>query len=442
MKLSKVKISNILGIEDYTLTPGGFTTISGRNGTGKTSILEAIKGALQGGAHDATLLRNGAESGEIVLLLDDGRSITKRVTAEGSSVILTNAEGKRASKPATELAKLIDMLSVNPVDFLSAPAKKRLSVLLESMPLEIDGEALAAAAGIPVDIAPGVHGLQVIADVAKKVYDERTGTNRAVREKDATINQLRQAVPDPVAGVIGSEEEIAAQVAAADAAKVAELRRIDKHLEKLTNKAQEEKQARRDKLLADIDALKEAAKADADAIDARMTTNSTKAAAARCQCLVFNAEDVAPLNAALANIRQNREAVAKREQTLATIKQMESELTDLRSDAERQTKALEDIEAFKARLLADLPIPGLEVADGEILVDGVPFDRVNTARQVSIAVGIARLRAGPLGVVCVDRIECLDAESMAELHKQASDAGLQMLVTRVSDEEFTVDTQD
>lgn len=60
MKIAHVKISNILGIAELEFTPAGFNEISGPNGTGKTSVLEAIKAALSTG-HDATLLRKGAE---------------------------------------------------------------------------------------------------------------------------------------------------------------------------------------------------------------------------------------------------------------------------------------------------------------------------------------------------------------------------------------------
>ena len=83
MKVNKITISNILGLESYEIKPGQFTAITGANGQGKTSALDAIKAAV-GGGHDATLLRNGATEGRIVLELDDGSSIVKRVTAAKS----------------------------------------------------------------------------------------------------------------------------------------------------------------------------------------------------------------------------------------------------------------------------------------------------------------------------------------------------------------------
>ena len=85
-KIAKIRINNILGIDELEFDAGQFNQISGPNGTGKTSVLEAIKATLRGG-HDATLLRTGAEKGETVLVLDDGTEIAKRVTPASRAAV-------------------------------------------------------------------------------------------------------------------------------------------------------------------------------------------------------------------------------------------------------------------------------------------------------------------------------------------------------------------
>mgnify|MGYP001493802624 CR=1 FL=1 len=88
----------------------------------------------------------------------------------------------------------------------------------------------------------------------------------------------------------------------------------------------------------------------------------------------------------------------------------------------------------------------LEVRDGEIFRNDVPFDRLNTAQQVEVAVEVAKLRAADLGVICVDRIECLDSASLEAFRKSALESGLQLFVTRVADhvdgEGFQIETDD
>ena len=124
MQINHVKINNILGIDHLEFEAGQFVTIGGANGLGKTSVLEAIKAAL-GKGQDATLLRSGADKGEVVLVLDNGGTISAKVTAAGTTRAVKSAEGKTSAKPAQALAGLVDLMSVNPVDFLLAKPADR-----------------------------------------------------------------------------------------------------------------------------------------------------------------------------------------------------------------------------------------------------------------------------------------------------------------------------
>jgi DNA repair exonuclease SbcCD ATPase subunit len=425
MQISHIRISNILGIEELEFSPGGFTEIAGKNGTGKTSVLEAIKSVAKGG-HDATLLRNGAEKGEIVFVLDDGMEIKRRVSQSTSTTDVLR-DGKKVARPAEVVKALTDMLSVNPVEFLLAPKKDRVRVLLESMPIEADAEHLTELSGFPVEAQEGIHALHIIDTVYKQVYDIRTGTNRAVKEKEGTIKQLRQAMPAAPGGVQGGEDELQAKLDALTNTRDAELTRI---------------QTKLDGIRKDTGDKIEALRKQIDELNAAYADIERKAATQREKTLQKHMDERAPVLTQLNVIRSNRDAAAKREQTKEVIKQMEGELETLSSDAQKQTKALADLEAYKSELLASLPIPGLSVQDGEIFRDGVPFDRLNTAQQVEIAVEIAKLRAGDLGVICVDRIECLDSASLDAFRQRAQESGLQLFVTKVADEEFSIKSKD
>jgi hypothetical protein len=461
LTVAHLKISNILGIKSLEFSPGRFNTIDGKNGEGKTSVLEAIRAAT-GTGHDATLLRKGATEGEVVLVLDDGAKINKRVTAAGSKTDITDADGAKVKKPAEFFRTLVDSLSVNPIEFLSAPKKDRVKVLLEAMPIKVDFERLEKISGLTAIDDGSVHGLAIIDDIRARVFSDRTGTNRAVKEKDNTINQLTLAMPEVPGGVEGSEDELRAQVEAATTAKDAEVSRVRDKLDGIKAENQTtidalraETQGRIDAIRADIqrqiDELKAsgtaqveeintATNAAIEAIQADERETERKAGVQREKTIQKHTDIVTPLNQTLESIRTNRSAHARREQAQETIKQMEVELNALTLDAAAQTKAIEDIDAYKLELLAALPIPGVVVTDGEIYRDGVVFDRLNTAQQVGIAVEIAKLRSGDLGICCVDRLECLDPEAFESFREQIATSNLQLFVTTVSGEEFNVHT--
>ena len=432
MKIDRISIRNILGIESLEFDAGQFNAILGPNGAGKSSVLEAIKATLQGG-QDATLLRAGADKGEVVLLLDNGGSISARVNPSGITRAIKSADGKAAARPVDALRQLVDLTSVNPVVFLAASPKDRARVLLDTMPIEADTAKLAEMSGMEVDAPAGQHALATIETVRKQVYDHRTGTNRAVKEKDNTINQLRAAMPPALAGVEGDESSITAQVQQAEQAKQAELERIANKLDTVrTNHAATCGQLK-ERAQAEIDAIRERLAADLQSHAADLAKIESAATAQRERTVAKHTAAVGPMNAALAAIRLNRESAGRRAGALATIKQMETELADLQADAERQTAALDAIDAYRTSLLSSLPIPGLEVRDGEIYRDNVPFDRLNTAQRVSIAVEVAKLRAGRLGVCCVDGLELMDPKTWEAFRAAARESDLQLFVTRVGE---------
>lgn len=440
MKIQHLRISNILGITQLEITPGGtITEIAGENGQGKTSVLEAVKAATQTG-HDATLLRHGAEKGEIVLVLDDGVELHKRVTAESSKLDLIK-DGKKVTRAADTIKGLTDLLSVNPVDFLTAPKKKRVEVLLEAMPIAVDAKHLEQIAGMPVDAQAGIDGLALIEFVHKAVYDDRTGTNRAVKEKDATINQLRLGMPEAPGGVEGDEDELRAQLDAAKSSHDNEQARITTKLEGLRGQTAQKVATLREEAEAKIAAIRAEVEQAIAAERTGLADFEGKAARQREKTTATFQEQALPLQVGITAITSNRDAAAKRKVTLETLERMEKELEDLRGDVDRQTAALDAIQAYKSELLNALPIPGLEVRDGEVFRHGVPFDRLNTAQQVEIAIEIAALRAGDLAVCCVDRFECLSPDTFAAFKQRAEQLGLQLFVTRVEPCELTVRTE-
>lgn len=456
MRIERLKISNILGIEELDFEAGAFNVARGKNGTGKTSVLEAIKSVVKGG-DDATLLRNGATKGEIVLVIDDGTEIKRRVTQKAVQPLVVEKNGVRVDRPSDTVKALIDMISVNPVDFLKAEKKKRVNVLLESLPMSADPVRLAEIVGHEVVLQDGRHALEQIQSVYQSVYDDRTGTRRAVREKESTINQLAATLPP--AAETGPEDKggLVAELARIDDAKDAEIARIDGKLDGYRKAADDDIKAETERLsewkdeqqaaiaglenqilairrgIIDQTAVSQKVKEDRYG---EFTEIAAKAEKQRTKVLTAHAQERAGTAAKLDDIDSRLAAITRARQTRDTIKSMRADADSLADDVERQDAALKQIEAYKSELLAALPIDGLAVVEGEIFRHGVVFDRLNTGQQVEIAVEIAKLRAGDLGVICVDGIESLDSEHFDAFRDRAIASGLQLFVSRVADSEF------
>jgi DNA repair exonuclease SbcCD ATPase subunit len=425
MQVSKISISNILGVESIEFEPGKVTEISGKNGEGKTSILEAIKSVIKGG-HDATLLRKGAEKGEVVLVLDNGMTITKRVT-EGKSDTIVERDGMKAARPAETIKALVDALSANPIEFLRAPEKERVKVLLEAMPLQADLAKLSDITGVDAGWLGDMHAMDAIAQLHKQIYDERTGDARAAKEKQGTITQLSNALPPETAqdmdGNDGNMADLNNSLDAIVTAKDQEIQRISEKLTDLQECARTEIQ----QLEAQIAAVKE-----------KYTAQEARATEARRRAMEKYEHDKAAIRQKMEAINAKVESRARHAQTLETIKTLREEAANLEGIVAKKTASLAALDAYKTELLSSLPVPGLEVVNGKVLRNGIPFDRLNTAQQVQVAIEIAKLRAGKLGLICVDGIELLDPSSYSEFKQQALDSGLQMIIARVDSNHLSI----
>jgi energy-coupling factor transporter ATP-binding protein EcfA2 len=446
MKVAKVRISNILGIDTLEILPGQFTVITGQNSSGKTSVLSAIRSVFDGG-NDATLLRKGAEHGEVVIVLDDGTEIREDIDAEDKAKysIREPVYGSKMSEPRKVIARLFDPNQLNPVAFLAAKGKDRLNMLLEAIPMKVSPEEIKDAVGDVVTTpAPAGHALQAIDGIRKWIFDTRTGCNRALKEKGATAEELQQTVPT-AAEMAHNWEEAAARAESDDKAtrdarakelagvvadagkKTAEAEKdASDILASLTSQESEEINEIRVKFANKRNEIQKARDLAKDGIRAQREAKNIAIEKTY-------AEQLEKLSAEAATAREKATALTRNKAQLDLLGKMKLDVLRLDDEAAKLTGAIERLDALKVKLCSKLPVKGLEVREGEIYLDGVAFERVNTANQIHFAIELAKLRAGKLKLVVVDGLERMDSSFFAEFEQAAKATDLQWIVTRVTD---------
>jgi len=435
-RVKRIHIQNILGIEDLEIEPGRITLIQGENASGKTSVLEAIKEAVRGG-HDATLIRHGADEGEVVLVFDDDITVRKRIRRHGSQVDVRHPTMGKISAPQSFLNGLFDRLALNPVEFLYA--SDRATKLLEAMPLEVDegrlGEALGdASADLPVGVdTDGRHALEVIEAVRKVVYDERTAVNRVVRENQAAAERLRESLPAESEAV---DPQAIERLEAEKAEKEEAVRRELRHI---TAAEQDKVQAITSAAANEIERLREAIREVERRAEAEISAARQVAANAREGAQAEAGPDITRMAEEIAAARERLREAGRHENIRQMLDETERRAEEHARKSERLTEAIRRLDALKGQLLEELPIPGVEIRDGEVYRDGVPFPRMNTAEQVKLAVEVARLRAGDVPLACVDGMECLDQRTFDLFIASLDASGMQAVVTRVSNDPLTVE---
>ena len=449
-RCTQIEVVNIMGIEQLKFVPGNVTVVSGRNGAGKTSVLEAIRSVLKGG-HDASLLRAGAEKGSVRILLEDGTEMVKTITPESSNLRVVHPVAGRVSKGQALVDSLVDSLGVDPMALLNCPAQKRAEYLADVMALDVPEAALREAAGRPVAVGKlpaGASGLDRLEAVRKALYDERTGVNRTAKDKRTTAAQLRETLPPE--GDVGApdaaglrERKAVGEVALRSTEKAAAAKR-DEALEAIRGNAQGEIDAVRAdaaERIREIEREREAAIARIKERAENLADEARGAAAAEVKAAEAKIRpELDRLTAEIAAAEAAEKEHARAEKTREILAAAERDADKAEVESAALTQALERIDALKTSLLEKLPIKGLEIREGAVFVDGLQFERVNSARQIEVAFQVAKLRAGKVGLIVADGLERFDEETYRTFEAAAASAGLQFVVGRVGSGELSVRT--
>lgn len=499
LRVMSVAVQDVLGIKEVSLEPGSVTVIRGKNGSSKSSLLAAVQTALGGGslAKIARIDPSGAPTEpEVVLVLEGEGYEHYRVERNGEKVRVRSRVGNSAAledvaKPQAFLSSLFDAGCANPVRFLTAPDKERALLLLEALPLSFSRERLLEDMGITAEelkvmgaIPAGLHPLEEIAMIRESVFRTRTGVNRDQQQQFASAEQLKRSIPadmprdlsatihrletslDELKALAAKEE---ADVTHAEGIAVTTARnaydrdaqllgsdfkvtaaKARREHEVLAASIRADAEQRIAELLAETERAIATAKDEAEraisAADERRDLAFRTAADIATSARTANAlrvEEVITRSAELARLRaehqENTRADALREQ----VDLFEASSNRLHGEAKRLTDALTALDAHRRRLADNLPIPGLEIEGKAIRVNGVPYEQLNTAQRVAIAVKVSTLRAQAqrLPVVFVDGAEALDTEHFEFLVSALEGAGCQAFIGRVDDGALTVQTR-
>ncbi len=400
MKIVQLQAENVKRLKAVTITPdGNIVEITGRNGQGKSSVLDAIWWALSGTTHiQAVPIRKGENEARIRLDLGEIK-VTRTFRAREdktftTSIVVENTEGARYPSPQRMLDSLLGALSFDPLAFTRMDGKAQMETLKRFV-TGIDFDAIEKA--------------------NKADFDRRTDVNRQARTLRA------QAI-----GIAVPEDAPAERVD--DAALVEEMQRAGEH-----NALVERRKANRDTFLADTQRL-EARAADLRAqaqelldeaadVDERAAERRRQIAAAEP---LPEPIDTAALRERIDDARTINAAVALREQR----QRIEAEAAEAEAQAAALTKAMEERAAQKRDAIAKaaLPVPGIGFGEDEILLDGVPFDQASSAEQLRTSVAIAMAANPKLRVIRVQDGSLLDEEAMRILAEMAAEADYQVWI--------------
>ncbi len=435
-KVKLIQIHNIMGIVDAEIRPGALTLVEGKNGLGKTSLIEACKLPFMKG-HKATLLREGETTGEVVYTLDDGTGppylkVSAKVKAGGTERTVGYPGEAPMGRPAEVIGRLRSEFTLFPTDFLTKKKDERLELFLSAIPMKVNRMDLAGI--LPLSqtlkhIDLDRHAFKVLADIEENPRTNRTAVNAIVNNNRKTVLTMRQALP---------EESLNPETATKQLA-------IVKHeYETLI-----EKRNRQRVLIADSKThlvqtcrdvyqqrVAEAAAQRDEAIDKAGVQVDLK----QKKLEADTAPKLEELKAAIMTAETNLAAYSRSAEARALMEKLSDEADAKERESQTLTNAIDvELAELRSAMLEQVPIKGVSVRDGDIFVTSqegkeIPFDSVNTKERIRVAVDLALLKAGPVPLVCMDGAEALDAESLDELQDAMEACGAQCIASRVTED--------
>ena len=421
MAIVRLQSENVKRVKAINIEPNGkpVVIIGGKNGQGKTSLMDSIAWALNGkrSIQDRPV-REGADSAQIILETED--MVVRRVfAADGSTKLtVTNREGARFAKPQDMLDKLIGSLSFDPLAFSRMKKKEKkereesLCELLGIDTRRLDAEREIAFGDRTIvnrevkSLAAQVEGLAFHDDAPAEPLDPADVRKEldAAKQHNAAQDEVVEAfyaAEDDMKNLESDAEEVATEIERLEqllAAKREEASAINTKIE-----LQKATVAEREAAAADVE------KIDEDAIIARL-------------------EQIGEINA---KVRDNADYDRKRK-----------ELAAKEAESAALTQAINEIDAKKAEMLrtAKYPIPELSIdAEHGIMLGGMPWDQASSAEQLRASVAICMESNKGFPVALIRDGSLLDDDSLALVERMAVERGFQVWMERVGDgEECTV----
>lgn len=392
-KILSLEVENVKRIRAVQIHPTENTVlIKGRNGAGKTSVLDSIMMALEGRI-TADPIRHGEEKATIRVDLGD-MLVEKKITRKGAYLKVTAKDGAQYPSPQRMLDEFLGNLSFDPLEFARMRPRDQRDLMLR-------------LAGVDLD---------EIEERRKETFEMRTQLNRDVKRLQGSVDQygdLRDIPSEPVSVVDLSKE------LDQERGKIQKKEQLAQFIETCEDRIRRIAFERAE-LQQRLEAL------DKEDMDLRVDVVAVQE---KREAVQVNPDRITELEYRILEADKINARVHDRKQRDAAL----DELKEAKAESERLTAELEQIDQEKLEALenAALPITGLGVDGEHITLDGTVFSELSSAEQLRVSLAIAMAQNPDLRVILIRDGSLLDQDSLALIREAADSRDYQVWIERV-----------
>ena len=386
MKIINLKAENVKKIKAIDITPTDSTIIiTGKNGQGKSSILDSILFAL--GGKDALKntpkpVRDGEDHATVEIDLGEYKVIRSWNDKGTTRLEVFSKEGAKFGSPQSLLDEIVGRIAFDPLAFAQMKAVDQRAVLLDVLGL-----------------TDKVDELQ---EVYKEKFQERTLVGRDVKNAEGHVASIvvpENAPKEPV-----------------------DTLKVSQELEKA--------QAHNSIITETEEGLAEAEE-EVKELEQQLAETKKAVAAAKLALKGKKKVDVEPIREKLANAGKMNldyeavESLKKARKSLDQYKDTQKQLTDELNSITKQKEAL--------ITTAKLPIDGLSIDSDGVTFKEIPFSQLSSAEQLKVSLAIAMAMNPKLRVMRIMDGSLLDSDNMEVIKQMATAEDYQVWIERVED---------
>lgn len=388
MKINRLEIENVKRIKAVKIEPreSGLTLIGGNNNQGKTSVLDSIAWALGGERFKPS---QATREGSVIppnlhIVMNNGLVVERK--GKNSALKVTDPNGNKGGQQL--LNEFVEQLALDLPKFMESSGKEKAQTLLQI-------------------IGVGDQLVQLEKE-EKELYQERLYVGRTADQKEKFAKEqpyFPEAPKDLISpsDLIRQQQEILAR-----------------------NGDNQRKRENLHKLEQDYQKINE----DLSEFLAKQKRIEEDLRIARLSAADLQDESTAELEESISNIEEiNRKVRANLDKEKA-----EDDAKGYRSQYNKLTEKISDLRSKKNSLLnsAELPLPELSVAEGELIYKGQKWDNMSGSERLKVSTAIVRKLNPDCGFVLLDKLEQMDMETLKEFGLWLESEGLQAIATRVS----------